>query len=423
MPGGRSSAGEEAPEGYSWHKVEPLPGTYRYLELLVPTELREAQRAAEALEAERLATTSVPVRTEPPYPASSPGSAAQAQRSSTDEEKFIKIFEKGLARRNRARRHPVLQAREVLRVLDRIKALRNKDDRKRELELMDRVTVLGALREVANPAFRPERWERSIAHLRASHPHFEAVTDFVCEHLALSVSSKEPLFVPPIHVWGPPGIGKTHYATDLARALGAPLRRQSMENAQTASLLLGTERHWSNAAPGAVFEEIVLGPYANPVFIIDEIDKAPSRSAYDPLAALHSLLEPFTASTVRDAGLDITFDARLAIYVAASNDPRKVPESLRSRFAEFEIRRPRGELALQIAQVVVRSTVEKLSVPNFSVPDARMACKLAHLDPRSIRKAVQSAVARAVLNERRHLKISDFAADDLDEEESPRLLH
>jgi len=167
----------------------------------------------------------------------------------------------------------------------------------------------------------------------------------------------------------------------------------------------------------------VLGRYANPVFLIDEIDKAPAHSSYDPLAPLHSLLEPFTASTVRDAGLDITFDARLVIYVAASNNPHKVPESLRSRFSEFEIRRPRGEHALQIAQVVVRSTLERLSVPNFVMPEARMASKLAHLDPRAIRKAVQSAVARAVLNERRHLKMSDFSTDDLDEDESPQVLH
>ncbi|MEJ8814273.1 AAA family ATPase [Variovorax ureilyticus] len=422
MSGSRSSAGDEAPEGYSWHRVEPLPGTYRYIELLLPSEVKEARLVAEVLESERLAASSVRVRTEEPKAAPSPTSAAQTP-SPQNAEKFIKIFEKGVARRNRARRHQVLEAREILRVLDRIGTVRNKDDRKREFELMDRVTALGALRGIANPAFRPARWERSVSHLRASHPHFRAVTDFVCEHVVLSASSKEPLYVPPIHIWGPPGIGKSHYANDLALALEAPLRRQSMENAQTTSLLLGTERHWSNAAPGAVFEQIVLGQYANPVFLIDEIDKAPIHASYDPLAPLHSLLEPLTASTVRDAGLDITFDARLVIYIAASNNPHKVPESLRSRFTEFEILRPRGEHALQIAQVVMRNTVERLSVPNFAVPEPRLAFKLAHLDPRAIRKAVQSAVARAVLNERRHLRISDFSAEELDEEGSPPVLH
>jgi len=310
-----------------------------------------------------------------------------------------------------------------LRVLDRIGTVRSREDRKRELELMDRVTSLGALRDIANPAFRPERWTRSIANLHASHPHFRDVTDFVFEQVALSVSSKEPLYIPPIHIWGPPGIGKSHYATDLALALDAPLRRQSMENAQTTSLLLGTERHWSTATPGLVFDQIVLGKFANPVFLIDELDKAPSNSSYDPLVPLHSLLEPLTACAVRDAALDITFDARLATYIAASNDPGKIPQTLRSRLVEFQICQPTGEHALQIAHVVLRSTVEKLSVPNFEVPHPRLASKLAHLDPRAIRKAVQAAVARAVLNDRRHLRISDFSSEDLGTEVAPLVFH
>ena len=58
MSGSRSSAGDETPEGYSWHSVEPMPGTYRFIELLLPTGMKEARRVAEALEAERLAVAS-----------------------------------------------------------------------------------------------------------------------------------------------------------------------------------------------------------------------------------------------------------------------------------------------------------------------------------------------------------------------------
>lgn len=425
----RSRGGQQAPEGYSWHRIDMTrEGNYRYAEFLLPTEVEdqwhEDQRAAGAAEVERLVMSKMAPQSDLAQAASSPTSSAYGSKSpSNNNEKFVRIFERGVSRRNRTRRHPVLRAKEILRVLDRISTIRNKEDRKREFELMDRITSLGALRDVANPVFEPERWGRAVARLRESHPHFREVTDFVCEQVALFGLSREPLSIPPIHIWGPPGIGKSHYATDLALALGAPLRRQSMENAQTTSLLLGTERHWSTATPGLVFDQIVLGKYANPVFLIDEIDKAPPNSSYDPLVPLHSLLEPFTAATVCDAALDITFDARLAIYIAASNDPNKIPQSLRSRFTEFEISRPSGEDALQIAQVVACSAVDELSVPGFSAPEPRLAFKLAHLDPRAIRKAVQSAVARAVLNGRKHLTSADFSLVDLDEEASPRVLH
>ncbi|MES1265544.1 MAG: hypothetical protein ABUU24_07820, partial [Variovorax sp.] len=84
---------------------------------------------------------------------------------------------------------------------------------------------------------------------------------------------------------------------------------------------------------------------------------------------------------------------------------------------------PRGAHAIQIAQVVVARTIENLSVPGFLPPEPRLANRLAHLTPRAIRKAVQGAVARAVVNDRRYLKASDLPADVLDEDGPKVVLH
>lgn len=138
------------------------------------------------------------------------------------------------------------------------------------------------------------------------------------------------------------------------------------------------------------------------------------------------LLELFTASMVRDAGLDITFDARLAIYIASSNNPHKVPESVRSRLPEFEIRRPTGEHALQIAQVVLRRTVEKLLIPNFAVPEPRLAFKIAHLDPRSRGRSAGQFSPPLPVRSWTNAGTSGshiFLPDDLDEEGSPPVFH
>ena len=400
-------------DGFALYRVEPSRDPFESVELLLPTSLRwrlleERRLLAAARQEERR------VERARWDGISSPASGPTVPRLSEEESRlqFIKEFERGVARRNPARRHPVLQANEILRVIAKIGTIRSKDDHKRELELADKLKGRGALREIANPVRDPARWNRALGDLRSIHPHFLVVTNFVAEHVALSLRSRRPLTIPAIHLWGPPGIGKSHYANDLATALGAPLRRHSMENAQTTALLLGTERHWSTASPGIIFDQIVLGQYANPIFLIDELDKAPRNSGYDPLAPLHSLMEPFTAATVRDAALDITFDASLAIYVATSNDPKKIPESLRSRLTEFEILPPRGEVALQIARTVASRTVEQLSIPGFNSPEPRVAHKLAHLAPRAIRNAVQLAVARALVNDRRYLKVSDLPADD-----------
>ncbi|MDM0065349.1 AAA family ATPase [Variovorax sp. J31P207] len=187
----------------------------------------------------------------------------------------MKTFEHGVARRRRDRRHPVLRGEELFRVIASIATLRDKDYQKRELELTKKLELAGALRDVANPAFRPQKWEKLLAYLREAHPHFIEVTDFVARRATPSTRGREPLRIPPLHLWGEPGLGKTHYANDLAQALGTPIRRHSMENAQTSSLLLGTERHWSTATQGFIFQQIGLGAVANTVFLIDELDKAP----------------------------------------------------------------------------------------------------------------------------------------------------
>ena len=77
---------------------------------------------------------------------------------------------------------------------------------------------------------------------------------------------------------------------------------QPMSSMTAGWLLSGASSQWKGAKPGKVFESLVDGRYANPVIVIDEIDKAASDAQYDPLGSLYSLLEHDTA---RGAHLDL----------------------------------------------------------------------------------------------------------------------
>ncbi|MDM0116221.1 AAA family ATPase [Variovorax sp. J22R133] len=317
----------------------------------------------------------------------------------------------------------VLTGAELVRAAKVSLAARDDDHRKHECDLFEKLFELGPYRVVANPARDPGAWRQSLAELREGFPHFQEVTAFVENRVYLSQVSGKPLTIPAIHLTGDPGVGKTRYANELARRLGKPIRVHSMENAQAAAALLGTERHWSTACPGMVFDEIVLGRRADPMFMIEELDKAAVGGNCNPAAPLHSLLEPTTAANACDAFLGIHFDARLATFIATSNDRSKVPESLLSRFREFVILAPTGEQALQLARVVVRSVIAEAGVPGFAMPHDAWSHKIAHLTPREIGHFVHQAVARAVRGDRRHLTAADLPADGTDAGAEGRKLH
>lgn len=121
--------------------------------------------------------------------------------------------------------------------------------------------------------------------------------------------------------------------------------------------------------------------------------------------------------------MDITFDASLAIYVATSNDPGRIPESVRSRLREFQISAPSGEQALQAARVIVKGAMEQLGVKGFVEPEARIAHGLAHMTAREITRAVKEAVARALQDGRMHLVEADLPTEPSDAGASQRQLH
>lgn len=86
--------------------------------------------------------------------------------------------------------------------------------------------------------------------------------------------SRRPVGIPSMMLFGPPGVGKTHFCEAFASVLHVPVRRHPMDQAETSSALLGSEITWSNIRYGLVFELLAMGDYANPVVILDELDKA-----------------------------------------------------------------------------------------------------------------------------------------------------
>jgi ATP-dependent Lon protease len=201
----------------------------------------------------------------------------------------------------------------------------------------------------------PERFQvkpgglPAMDHLYDELPNFVAVLDDVRRQLALCHDSRDALEITPMLLLGPPGIGKTHFAREIAQLLGTGLGFISMSSLTAGWVLSGASSQWKGARPGKVFETLVDGAYANPVMVVDEIDKARAEHAYDPLGALYSLLETDTAHAFTDEFAEVAIDASQVIWVATANDERCIPEPILNRMNVFEVQAPDAAAARAIA--------------------------------------------------------------------------
>ena len=312
------------------------------------------------------------------------------------------------------RSYPVYTAESLSKLVSKSKVLSAfSNERKRDDDITSKLSHPGVLRDIA----MPDNVIAALDALRLCQPHFGAVIDLIRGQLLLASRTGKCVRIPPMLLDGAPGLGKTHFAFELAKVLGTTVRRISFDNAINSATLTGSDRRWSNSQHGILFDLVCLGQHANPIVILDEIDKANSQHMYDPLAPLHTLLEPSTAKFVRDISVDFEFDASLVTWIATSNKRAKLPDSLRSRFREFQISPPDAEGAIQVAMAVVAKTFADMALPDFEPPGKAMAVALAHLTAREIHQAMEQALAHAVANER-HYVTKDDLPDELRLEDS-----
>jgi ATP-dependent Lon protease len=262
----------------------------------------------------------------------------------------------------------------------------------------------------------PERFQvkpsgvPAMEHLYDELPNFHAVLDDVRRQLALCHDSGDALEITPMLLLGPPGVGKTHFARQIARLLGTGLGFVSMSSMTAGWLLSGASSQWKGARPGKVFETVVDGPYANPVMVVDEIDKAGAEQAYDPLGALYSLLEHDTAGAFTDEFAEVPIDASQLIWVATANDGRAIPDPLLNRMAVYEVQAPDRDAARAIAARLYRSIRADHDWGQRFEPEPAAAVldAMSELAPRDMRRAWMTAFGNAKLDARERVEGRDL---------------
>ena len=272
----------------------------------------------------------------------------------------------------------------------------------------DRMRELGGSRFIIKPSTTA-----AVDDLYETSPNFVNVVDDLRKCLALAVAGNEAVQFTPMLLLGEPGLGKTYFAKKLARALGTGFEFVSMTSLTAGWILPGASAQWNNSRPGKVAQTLIEGDYANPVVVLDEVDKAGGDSRYDPMGALYALLERDTASHFKDEFIDVDMDASHILWVATANDESTIPEPILNRMNVYTIEQPDAHGALRIALAVYHEILDAHRWPFPHDPSESVLERLSALPPRDMRKLLVDAFGTARLANRDFLVPEDIDAKKL----------
>lgn len=268
----------------------------------------------------------------------------------------------------------------------------------------EKMIKAGGHRLTVKPAGIP-----AMAELYEDLPNFGEVLDDIKKQIALCAHSKDALKLTPMLLLGDPGIGKTHFGRRIAELLATGFGFVSMSSMTAGWILSGSSSQWKNAKPGKVFETFLNGQYANPLIVVDEIDKAAGDSQYDALGALYTLLEQDTAAHFIDEFVELPIDASSVFWIATANDASRIPEPILNRVNVYEIERPDYDGAVRIALSIYKEIRTGhdwgKSFPETLEED--VLDRLAQLSPREMRRIILNAFGNAKLAGRDEIEPED----------------
>lgn len=289
--------------------------------------------------------------------------------------------------------------------------------KKRVEELQSRADdIKSRVGSILKQLWNTERVLRAVSdnvELDALHqrfPQFAEVIDFY-ENSIISLARLDlPFEMQPILLQGDPGLGKTYFASELAKCINLPFFEITMATTSASFGLCGCNLQWAEGSPGFIAKTLANSEVANPIILIDEIDKSAADSRFNPMNVFYSLLESHSAVRFKDEALEFPMDASKIIWLATSNYLDHVPAPIQSRMRVFEIKQPHPNKMPSViqsiySQIRLKKAYGKLLDP--AIDESLIDC-LSTRSPRTIKLALEEAAFKAIRHERSIIYTTDL---------------
>lgn len=173
-------------------------------------------------------------------------------------------------------------------------------------------------------------------YLDNTHYGLDKIKDRIIEYIAVKERNKD-LKSPIICLVGPPGVGKTSLATGIAKSLHKEFYKISVGGLNDSGELIGHRRTYIGSNTGKIIQAIKKCNTANPLILIDEVDKMVKDYKGDPAAALLDILDPEQNKIFIDNYVEEPFDLSNVMFILTANSYDNIPEALLDRLEIIEL--------------------------------------------------------------------------------------